>query len=60
MSVIARFEVITAAMVRIQVFSDVLLYHWMNGSHHLKVISGTTHPTTQPISEHLKPQRKQI
>jgi len=36
MSVIARFEVLTAALVRIQVFSDVLLCHWMNGSHHSK------------------------
>ena len=55
MSVSARSEVLTVAMVRIHVFSDVLLCHWMNDSHHFKVMSGTTHLTTQPISEHLKP-----
>ena len=32
-SVIARFEVLTVAMVRIQFFRDVKLCHWMNDSH---------------------------
>jgi hypothetical protein len=45
MSVIERYEVLTAAMVMIQDFSDVLLCQWMNGSHHFKETSETTHPT---------------
>jgi hypothetical protein len=55
MSVIVRFEVLTVARVKIQVFRDVLLCHWMNGSHSFKDMPRTTHPVTQyHITEHLK------